>query len=132
MNIKRNAILAILGVCLMVATPVFAQTPRPTPTNVPTSQSEPRGGIFGAVYVDVNGDGICVDSGVEGEVPVEGITVQFTSSNATTTLSLQTGANGTYGLVAAGESFWEVLVIPEADMHITSENPQYVPVYHDG
>ncbi|MCP5096822.1 MAG: hypothetical protein GY943_14825, partial [Chloroflexi bacterium] len=46
--------------------------------------------------------------------------------------SLQTGANGTYGLVAAGESFWEVLVIPEADMHITSENPQYVPVYHDG
>ena len=135
MNTKKSIILVTLLFSLIMASPVFAQTPRPTPTNVAASVSdsnEPRGAIFGAVYYDVNGDGVCVNSGVDGEVPATDVSVQFTSSNATTTLLLKTGADGTYGLVAAGESFWEVLIVPNSDMYVTSVNPQYVPVYRDG
>jgi len=116
----------------MVATPVLAQTPRPTPTNVATNQNDPRGSIFGSVYLDVNGDGKCVNSGVEGEQPVANVNIQFTGSNATTIIPLTTGSDGTFGLVAAGESNWEVLAIPDANRVITSQNPIYVPVYADG
>lgn len=116
----------------MVAAPVLAQTPRPTPTNVASNQNEPRGSIFGSVYLDVNGDGNCINSGVEGEQPVANVNMQFTSSDATTIIPLTTGSDGTFGLVAAGESNWEVMAIPETNMIVTSQNPIYVPVYKDG
>ena len=132
MKIKWYPLLAIVGLWLMVTAPVLAQTPRPTPTNVATNQNDPRGSIFGNVYLDVNGDGNCVNSGVAGELPVANVNMQFTSSNASTIVPLTTGSDGTFGLVAAGESNWEVLAIPDANMVVTSQNPIYVPVYADG
>ena len=137
MKIKWHSILMILGILFVGTAPVMAQTPRPTPTNIPTdsstsSNSDPRGSVFGSVYLDVNGDGSCVNTGVEGEVPVEGVSLQFSSSNATTTIPLKTGTDGSFGLVAAGESNWEVLVIANANQVVTSQNPVYVPVYEDG
>ncbi len=132
MKIKWHPLLAIVCLWLMAAVPVLAQTPRPTPTNVATNQSDPRGSVFGNVYLDVNGDGNCVNSGVEGEQPVANVNIQLTSSNATTVIPLTTGSDGSFGLVAAGESNWEVLVVTDATMVVTSQNPIYVPVYADG
>ncbi|MCA9929671.1 MAG: hypothetical protein KC419_14390, partial [Anaerolineales bacterium] len=43
--------------------------------------SEARGSIRGAIYEDVNGDGICVNSGVAGENPVAGVDIEFVSSD---------------------------------------------------
>ncbi len=62
--------------------------------------------IRGGVYEDVNGDGRCVNTGVEGEGPVAGIDILFVSSDRETTVTLYTGDNGTYGLAGAGESIW--------------------------
>ncbi|NJN53319.1 MAG: hypothetical protein HC804_00345 [Anaerolineae bacterium] len=94
--------------------------------------TETRGKLSGAVYVDVNGDGICVGTGVEGEVPVAGVEIVFVSSDKATVVSLTTAENGTYGLAAAGQSIWEVTARPDASKWIvTSKNPLYVPVLPD-
>lgn len=94
------------------------------------AQTDERGSISGAVYKDVNGDGVCVETGVEGEVPVEGVTIEFVSSDEATVVTLTTAENGTYGLAAAGQSFWRVTAQPDPEKYIvTSENPRYAPVY---
>ena len=90
------------------------------------------GYITGAVYRDVNGDGVCIDTGVEGEDPVEGITIEFVSSDEATVVTLTTADNGTYGLADAGESYWRVTAKPDATKYfVTSENPLYAPVFPD-
>lgn len=94
------------------------------------AQTDERGSISGAVYKDVNGDGICVDSGVTGEDPVEGVTIEFVSSDEATVVTLTTAENGTYGLAAAGQSYWRVTAKPDSTKYIvTSENPLYAPVF---
>ncbi len=144
---KHNFFAAVLaGVGFLVFLAIFmmgltgnasAQTPRPTPTNIPpptppgTNDTEIHGSIQGVVYRDVNGDGRCVNTGVAGEEPVEGIPVEFVSSDEATIITATSGHDGTYGLFAAGQSYWRVTAKPEAGWIITSENPQYVPVYPD-
>lgn len=93
------------------------------------AQTDERGQISGAVYKDVNGDGRCIDTGVTGEVPVEGVTIEFVSSDEATVVTLTTADNGTYGLAAAGQSYWRVTAKPDSSKYIvTSENPLYAPV----
>ena len=93
------------------------------------AQSDARGSISGAVYKDVNGDGRCIDTGVTGEDPVEGVTIEFVSSDEATVVTLTTADNGTYGLAAAGQSYWRVTAKPDAAKYVvTSENPLYAPV----
>ena len=93
------------------------------------AQDEDYRTIRGAVYKDVNGDGQCINTGVEGEDPVAGVDILFVSSDRETTVTLYTGENGTYGLAGAGESIWEVTARPDpAKWIVTSENPLYVPV----
>lgn len=88
------------------------------------------GYITGAVYRDVNGDGVCVDTGVKGEDPVEGVTIEFVSSDEATVVTLTTADNGTYGLADAGESYWRVTAKPDATKYfVTSKNPMYAPVF---
>ena len=90
------------------------------------------GYITGAVYRDVNGDGVCVDTGVKGEDPVEGVTIEFVSSDEATVVTLTTADNGTYGLADAGESYWRVTAKPDPTKYfVTSENPLYAPVLPD-
>lgn len=94
------------------------------------AQTDERGSISGAVYKDVNGDGRCIDTGVTGEVPVEGVTIEFVSSDEATVVTLTTADNGTYGLAAAGQSYWRVTAKPDSTKYIvTSENPLYAPVF---
>jgi hypothetical protein len=92
---------------------------------------ENRGTIQGMVYEDVNGDGLCVDTGVEGEGPVENIDVEFTSSDEKTIITHYSDAYGKYGLYAAGQSYWRITVKPNADWVVTSENPLYAPLDDD-
>lgn len=110
------AMLLLSAIFLLVVSSVQAQT-------------DERGSISGAVYKDVNGDGRCIDTGVTGEVPVEGVTIEFVSSDEATVVTLTTANNGTYGLAAAGQSYWRVTAKPDSSKYIvTSENPLYAPV----
>lgn len=146
------SILLGLMMCFM-ATIAYAQDgPRPTPTDigaapstpestvlptaVPTAEatSEPGakpsnndqlGNVRGFIYVDVNGDGLCVDTGVMGEEPAVGIPVEFVSSDEQYVFTHASGANGDYELAGAGQSNWRVTAKPDAEWVVTSQNPQY-------
>ena len=87
-----------------------------------------RGTIQGVVYEDVNGDGLCVNTGVEGEGPVEGVDVVFLSSDEDTAVTLYSGPEGIFGLYAAGQSYWQITAKPNADWVVTSENPLFAPL----
>jgi hypothetical protein len=98
-------------------------------TAVATAQSEERGNIQGMVYEDIDGDGLCIDTGVEGEDPLGGIDVEFTSSDEETVITLYSGNEGIFGLFAAGQSYWKVEAKPPEGYVVTSENPLYAPVF---
>ncbi len=100
-----------------------------TGATIAYAQTEVRGEIHGAVYEDVNGDGVCVNSGVEGENPIADVNLEFVSSDEATIVNLHTGSDGTYGLVAAGLSIWRVTVKPDTnEWNATSENPTFAYV----
>lgn len=117
-NLKQKLLIAgaMFTILLLAAATVQAQT-------------DDYRTIRGAVYKDVNGDGKCVNTGVEGEEPVPGVDILFVSSDKKTTVTLYSGDNGTYGLAGAGESIWEVTARPDAAKWVvTSKNPLFVPV----
>lgn len=88
--------------------------------------------IRGSVYLDVNLDGRCINTGVEGEVAVAGIPVEFTSSNGEHVINLQTGDDGTYGLVAVGHDTWTITAKPNAAEYVvTSTNPLSATISDD-
>ena len=127
----------LVSLCLVIILALFASvtyaqdgqaTPRPTPTNVPPGGSgnpppeadgtDGRGSIRGTVYNDLNGDGSCATEPALGGVPIK-----FVSDRGDTTVFLQSGENGTYGLVAAGLGTWTVTAEPGAGWIVTSKNP---------
>ncbi len=81
---------------------------------------ESNGSIRGTVYQDLNADGRCVDTG---EPVLVGTPIKFVSNDGKTTLYLQSGENGTYGLVAAGYGTWTVTADPNNEWVVTSQNP---------
>lgn len=99
--------------------------------NAVMAQDENLGTIQGHVYQDVNGDGKCVETGVEGEVPVENITIEMVSSDKQTILTFTTGPDGRYGSFATGHSYWEINVKPGSEWVITSAKTLYAPIDHD-
>lgn len=126
-----------VSICLVIVLALFAgaayaqegqATPRPTPTNIPPEGSgsppteiegaDSRGSIRGTVYDDLNGDGQCAS-----EPALAGVPIKFVSDRGNTTVFLQSGENGTYGLVAAGLGTWTVTAEPGAGMVVTSKNP---------
>ena len=128
---KKVAVVVLVVLMCGWTTAVSAQTPRPTPTNVGGSEDddEERGTMQGHVYLDIDGDGVCVDSGVEGERPIEGVPVEFVSSDEQTVITVTSGDDGGFGLFAAGQSNWRVTAKPETGYVVTSANPLQVPVY---
>lgn len=94
-------------------------------------QERQRGTIRGAIYTDVDGDGRCAGTGVSGEVAVANVNVAFVSDSGARVL-LHTGANGTYGLAAAGQGTWQVMAMPDPALWVvTSPNPLSVAVSND-
>ena len=77
-----------------------------------------KGSIRGRVYHDLNADGRCVNTGEPG---LAGIPIKFTSD--VTTVYLESGDDGTYGLVAAGLGTWTVSAEPSTGSYVTSKNP---------
>jgi uncharacterized protein YkwD len=79
-----------------------------------------RGSIRGAVYQDSDGDGQCSSS----DLPAYHINILFVPKEETSSVTLFTGTNGTYGLVSASLGEWIVSAVPAANEWIvTSENP---------
>ena len=135
---RKITVSLLLGflMCLAVSVAYAQDGPRPTPTNIvpttppPETTPEPansntHGTVRGFVYVDVNGDGRCVNTGVAGEEPAAGIPVEFVSSDEKYVITHTSGENGDYELAGAGQSNWRVTAKPDAEWVVTSENPQY-------
>ncbi len=117
-------------VIFFFTSPSLAQTPRPTPTNEPPTTSSDTandGSIRGTIYQDQDRDGRCA----AGDPILAGIPLQFVSNDGETTLFLQSGADGTYGLVAVGYGTWQVSAMPPAPWHVTSTTPLSVFVDQD-
>lgn len=88
-----------------------------------------RGTIRGSVYLDVDGDGRCVNSGVTGEIPMPNIDLTFLSEDRGQSVQLYSGSNGTYGLPSAGQGIWVVTAVPNPALwQVTSTNPLLVDV----
>lgn len=140
---QKLRISLLLGLLLTLITGVLTaeaqDTPRPTPTPISkppvqtggTTGDVPNKSIRGSVYIDVNSDGVCVNSGVAGEVPVQFINIDFTSSAGEKLATLQSGENGTYGFADVGDSYWEVKADPDNTWVVTSQNPIFVPIGND-
>lgn len=129
MSRKISVSLLLAFLMSLAVTVVFAQDgpgPRPTPTDYPKT-----GSVRGFVYMDVNGDGRCVETGVAGEVPIAGIPVKFTSSDGNYVFTHNSGENGAFELAAAGLSNWQVAADPDSAWIVTSENPRYALVTED-
>ncbi len=129
-------ICVMIGLFLLLVEVAQAQETRPTPTNVPVSSGsgsdgEVRGTIQGVVHQDVNGDGRCFGTGIAGEGPVEGINIEFVSSDEKTIITLYSGPEGIYGLYAAGQSYWAVTAKPGPEWIVTSEPTLYAPIFED-
>ncbi len=75
------------------------------------------GTIAGTVYHDQNADGVCVGTGEPG---LTGVPVDFVSDDGFT-ISLQSGSDGTYGLVAVGFGRWRVSARPGSGFTVTSQ-----------
>lgn len=84
------------------------------------AQDDSHGSIRGGVYVDVNGDGKCVGTGVAGEVGVANVPLTFTNSDGKLVMNHTTGSDGTFGLVSVGQSYWTVVVKPASGWKVTS------------
>lgn len=138
---SRKIIISVLFVLLMslAVSAVSAQDgPRPTPPDLttptpPETTPEPSGGnvhgsVRGFVYLDVNGDGRCVNTGIAGEEAVAGIPVEFVSSDEKHVITNTSAANGAYELAGAGLSYWRVTAKPDNKWVVTSQNPLYAPV----
>ncbi len=137
-SLVSGLILLFIALVVNAPGPVQAQaptptnTPRPTPTNIPqptTAATDVHGSIRGMIYRDVNGDGQCVGTGIVGENPVEGVQIEFVSSDEKTVLTHTSASNGGFELAGAGESYWRVTAKPAAGWVVTSENPRYASVY---
>lgn len=93
------------------------------------SNSNEQGTIRGSVYLDVDGDGRCVETGVAGELPVPNIDLTFAILESGSSVSLYSGSNGTYGLPSVGQGDWVVTAVPNpAFWQVTSTNPRFVKV----
>ena len=91
------------------------------------SDAEPEGTIRGGVYEDVDGDGQCTNDAPGRRRPVPGVAIHFTSDGAQ--FMLESGSDGTYGLIPVTRGVWRVEARPETNTWlVTSANPLQVEV----
>ena len=84
------------------------------------AQSNQDGSIRGTIYDDQNADGKCVGTG---EPTLTGVTIKFVTADAKNVIYLESGDDGTYGLVAAGLGTWTVSAEPSSGRVVTSQDP---------
>jgi hypothetical protein len=76
---------------------------------VGVAQAQSSGAIRGTVYSDTNSDGVCVGTG---EPVLAGVPIQLVTADGQTVVNLESGSDGTYGMVAAGFGTWNVTALP--------------------
>lgn len=84
-----------------------------------------RGSIRGRVYLDVDANGFCVGTT---EPALAGIPVQFVSADGQTTVDLQSGSDGSFGLASAGLGTWQVTAKPGTGYRVTSQQTRTVTI----
>ena len=109
MSNKFSYLVLLMLVLALIPSTVFAQTA--------------NGSIRGTVYDDQNADGKCSGTGEPG---LAGVPIKFVSGE--TTVFLESGQDGSYGLVAAGFSTWEVTAEPSSEWVVSSMNPIFVTI----
>lgn len=77
------------------------------------------GSIRGTVYQDTNVDGVCVGTG---EPTVRGVPINILSPGGQNDIVLESGDDGTYGMVAAGLGTWTVVIKQASGWVVTSNN----------
>lgn len=82
------------------------------------------GSIRGTVYEDTNADGMCVGTG---EPTVQGVPIDILSPGGQNDLVLESGEDGTYGMVAAGLGTWTVGIDQASGWVVTSNN--YIEIF---
>jgi hypothetical protein len=108
---KRFYLMLSLAVGLLAAVAV---------ANTAYAQTVYNGSIRGTVYLDANGDGKCVGTG---EAIHPGVPIEFVSDDGKWSTYLQTGDDGTYGLVAAAYGTWTVSARPNPNDFVVTSKP---------
>lgn len=105
--------------------PTTTSTPPASATQPPTTGGSPQsnGSIRGTVFEDKNNDGKCTG---QGEPTLAGIVIQFVSNDGQTTVFLESGSDGSFGLVAAGLGTWSVKAVPPAGYSVSSAETRSV------
>lgn len=108
---KRTALMMGLGLAfILYGVVAYFQTQ--------TAYAQVRdASIRGTVYLDRNVNGVCVG---EGEPVQAGIPIEFVSNDGKWSTYLQSGSDGTYGLVAAGYGTWTVSAKPNAQQYVVT------------
>lgn len=86
---------------------------------VASSAYAQNGSIRGTVYQDTNVDGKCVGTG---EPTAQGVPVNIISPDGQNNIVLESGDDGTYGMVAAGLGTWTVGIEQASGWVVTSNN----------
>lgn len=89
------------------------------------AQAQSSGAIRGTVYNDTNSDGVCVGTG---EPVLAGVPIQLVTADGQTTVNLESGSDGTYGMVAAGFGTWNVTALPGEGLGVTSTKTHVVTI----
>ncbi len=89
------------------------------------AQAQSSGTVRGTVYQDTNADGVCVGTG---EPVLAGVSVQLATADGQTTVNLESGSDGTYGMVAAGFGTWHVTAAPGEGFTVTSQQTRSVTI----
>jgi len=118
-RVSLSIIIVIIMIFSLSAAASAAGSSNLSP-NASLMQQEVRGSIRGTVYEDRNADGVCVGTG---EPTLAGINVQFVSDDGGSTVHLQSGPDGSYGLVAVGLGTWTVTAVPLTGFSVSSANP---------
>jgi hypothetical protein len=116
----RNAFVSTLLVTLLFLT-AAARTQD-------TLAQDDNGSISGAVFRDINENGLCTD---EDEPGVVGIPLQLVNRDDNTIVNLTSGGEGFYELVDASMGTWQVTVNPGASWRVTSQQTQQAVVDED-
>lgn len=113
---KKYLYISILLVLSLFGSTLFA-----------SAQFDREGTIRGTVRQDPDGDGNCA-----GESIVASFPIRFNIVGSPNSVSLVTGANGTYGLVSVDPGTWRVTAVPPSSRWtVTSQNPRTVNVTLD-
>lgn len=83
-----------------------------------------NGAIRGTVYEDIDANGVCIGTGEPG---LANIPVEFMSDGGTV-IVLQSGQDGTYGMVGVGNGTWQVTVKPGTGFLVTSQQSYSITV----